>query len=185
MTGDVSPEAATAVIDALLLAVIHAHPSDTKGRDDYRRLNEAKSALFGIDGPQGRPPDNDLPELMFMAETYIAERGKPEIGDGYALQWPDGEPRNYRAAQTLARAAIQARREAEPGYAPHSSEKVRNLQQKFSRNIGEWLKMSYGQEGLAESVFDVKVRELAELLEPLGIAVEVSSASLRDVKSGN
>lgn len=184
VTGDVSPEAATAIVDALLLSIIRAHPNDAKGRDAYRRLNEAKGALFGIKAQRGRKPDDDLPELMYMAEAYIGERGQPDIGADYSPEWPDGCDEFCRPAQTLARAAIRAREETEPGYSPHSEEKMRNLQQKFSRNIDDWLKMSHGQNGLPESVFHLKVRELAELLEPLGIAVTMP-ASLRDVKSAN
>lgn len=180
---NVSPEAATAVIDALLLSIIRAYPDDAKERENYQRLNEAKSALFGIRGQRGRKPDDDLPELIAMADTYIAERGAPEIGQDYAPMWPDGCEPFCRPAQTLARAAVRARQETEPGYVPHSEEKIRNLQQKFSRNLGEWLKMSYGQEGMAESVFRLKVRELAELLEPLGIAVTMPDAPLRDANS--
>jgi hypothetical protein len=185
VAGDVSPEAVTAIVDALLLSLIRAHPNDAKGRDTYRRLNEAKSALFGIKAQRGRRPDDDLPELMHMADAYIAEHGKPEIGADYTPQWPDGCGDFCRPAQTLARAAIRARQRAEPGYAPHSEEKMRNLQQKFSRNIGEWLKLSHGQDGLPETVFRLKVRELAELLEPLGIAVKTPSEPLRDINSPN
>ncbi len=182
---DISAEAATAVVDALLLAIIRAHPRAGRGWEEYKRLNEAKKALFGIDSRRGRKPDDDLPELIHMAEAFIAERGRPEIGDGYEPQWPDGEGEFCRPAQTLARAAIRARQEAEPGYVPHSEEKIRNLQQKFSRNIGEWLKMADGQDGLAESVFRAKVRELAELLGALGIAVQFPAEPLRDVNSAN
>ena len=183
--GDISPEAATAIVDALLLSIIRAHPSDAKGRDTYRRLNEAKSALFGIKAQRGRKPDDDLPELMHMAAAYIAERGTPELGADYSLEWPDGCESFCRPAQTLARAAIRAREDAEPGYTPHSDEKMRNLQQKFSRNIGDWLKLSHGQDSLPETVFRLKVRELAELLLPLGIAVEMPAEPLRDIKSSN
>ena len=183
--GDVSPEAATAVVDALLLSIIRAHPDTAKPRNTYQRLNEAKRALFGVAAQRGRKPDDDLPELMHMAATYIAERGDPELGDDYSLEWPDELDQFCRPAQTLARAAIRAREEAEPGYAAHSDEKMRNLQQKFSRNIGDWLTLSYGREGLMDSVFRVKIRELAELLAPLGIRVDTEANPLRDVKSTN
>jgi hypothetical protein len=182
---NVSGEAATAVVDALLLAIIRAHPREGKGWEDYKRLNEAKKALFGIDSRRGRKPNDDLSELIHMAEAYIAERGRPEMGDGYEPKWPDGDHDFCRPAQTLARAAVRARQEAEPGYVPHSEEKIRNLQQKFSRNIGDWLKMSYGQDGLAESVFRAKVRELSEMLGALGIAVHFPAEPLRDVNSAN
>lgn len=183
VNADVSPEAATAVVDALLLSIIHAHPDTAKARNAYQRLNEAKSALFGVAAPRGRKPDHDLPELMHMASAYISERGAPELGADYSLEWPDEFDQFCRPAQTLARAAIRAREEAEPGYAPHSDEKMRNLQQKFSQNIGDWLKLSYGREGLMDSVFRVKIRELAELLAPLGIRVDTEANPLRDVKS--
>lgn len=181
----VSPEAVTAIVDALLLSIIRAHPREGKGWEEYERLNAAKKALFGVDAPRGRKRDDDLQELIYMAETYIAERGKPEMRDDYTPEWPDGCDEFCRPAQTLARAAIRAREEVEPGYAPHSDEKMRNLQQKFSRNIDDWLKMSHGQDGLPESVFHLKVRELAELLEPLGIAVIMPAAPMRDIKSAN
>ncbi len=184
VAGDVSPEAATAIVDALLLSIIRAHPREGKEWEEYKRLNAARKALFGVDAPRGRKYDDDLPELMYMAETYIAERGKPEMSGDYTPEWPDGCDEFCRPAQTLARAAIRAREEAEPGNTPHSEEKMRNLQQKFSRNIDDWLKMSHGQDGLPESVFRLKVRELAELLEPLGIAVTMPTP-LRDIKSAN
>ena len=183
VTGDVSPEAATAIVDTLLLSIIRAHPREGKEWEEYKRLNAARKALFGVDAPRGRKYDDDLPELMYMAETYIAERGKPEVSADYTPEWPDGCDEFCRPAQTLARAAIRAREESEPGYSPHSEEKMRNLQQKFSRNIGDWLKMSHGQDGLPESVFRLKVHELAELLEPLGIAVTIPAAQRRDTKS--
>ena len=157
VNGDVSPEAATAVVDALLLSIIRAHPDAAKSRNAYQRLNEAKSALFGVAAPRGRKPDDDLPELMHMAAAYISERGKPEIGVDYTPEWPDERDHFCRPAQTLARAAIRAREQSEPGYVAHSDEKIRNLQQKFSRNISHWLKLSYGQDGLVESVFRLKV----------------------------
>lgn len=185
VNGDVSPEAATALVDALLLSIIRAHPDTAKSRNTYQRLNEAKSALFGVAAQRGRKPDDDLPELMHMAAAYIAERGDPELGAEYSLEWPDELDQFCRPAHTLARAAVRAREEAEPGYAPHSDEKMRNLQQKFSRNIGDWLKLSYGREGLMDSVFRMKIRELAELLAPLGIRVDTEANPLRDVKSTN
>jgi len=183
--GDVSPEAATAIVDALLLSIIRAHPDTAKSRNSYQRLNEAKSALFGVAAQRGRQPDDDLPELMHMAAEYISERGTPEVGADYTPEWPDEGDHFCRPAQTLARAAIRARERFEPNYVAHSDEKMRNLQQKFSRNIGDWLKLSYGQDGLMESVFRLKVQELAELLAPLGIRVDVSSDTRRDAKSGN
>lgn len=184
VTGDVSPEAATAIVDALLLSIIRAHPRKGKDWEEYKRLNAARKALFGVDAPRGRKYDDDLPELMYMAETYIAERGQPDIGADYSPEWPDGCDEFCRPAQTLARAAIRASEKTEPGYTLHSEEKMRNLQQKFSRNIDDWLKMSHGQNDLPESVFQLKVRELAEMLEPLGIAVTMPT-SLRDIKSAN
>lgn len=183
--GDVSPEAATAIVDALLLSIIRAHPDTAKSRNFYQRLNEAKSALFGVAVQRGRQPDDDLPELMHMAAEYISERGTPEVGADYTPEWPDEGDHFCRPAQTLARAAIRARERSEPNYVAHSDEKMRNLQQKFSRNIGDWLKLSFGQDGLMESVFRLKVQELAELLAPLGIRVDVSSDTRRDAKSGN
>lgn len=185
VNGDVSPEAATAIVDALLLSLIRAHPRDGAGWEEYKRLNEAKKALFGVNGPRGRKPDDDLPELIYMAETYIAERGKPEIAADYTPEWPDGCNEFFSPPQTLARAAIRFRQEIEPDYTPHSDEKVRNLQQKFSRDIGDWLKMSHGQDGMLESVFSMKVRELAELLAPLGITVKMPTTPLLDTKSAN
>lgn len=183
--GDVSPEAATAIIDCLLLSIIRAYPNDAKEKDIYQRLNEAKSALFGINIRRGPRGGDDLPELMHMAEAYIAERGKPEIGDKYTLKWPDENDDFYAAPQKLARAAIDARKEIDPSYKPHSDHKQRNLQQKFSRNIEDWLKLSYGQSGLPESVFRLKVQELAELLMPLGVAVALPFQSLRNINSAN
>ncbi|MEM7747198.1 MAG: hypothetical protein AAF346_03035 [Pseudomonadota bacterium] len=181
--GDVSPEAATAILDALLLSVIHAHPDTAKFRSPYQRLNEAKSALFGIGAPRGRKPDDDLQELMYMAAEYIADRGTPEIGADYKPEWSDELDHFCRPAQALAREAIRAREESDPSYVAHSEEKMRNLQQKFSRHIGDWLKLSYAHGGLKESVFQLKVQELAELLSPLGIRVDVSSDLRRDAKS--
>jgi hypothetical protein len=172
VTGHISAEAATAVIDVLLLSIIRAYPDDAKGRENYRRLNEAKSALFGIRSQRGRSMHDDLPELVHMTEAYIRERGKPQIGKDYELDWPDGGD-HHTPPTVLARGAMRARQAADPNYQPHSDDKANNLQEKFCRNKDEWLKMSYGQPGMAESVFQLKLRELAELLEPLGVNITI------------
>ena len=185
VTDDVSAEAATAVIDVLLLAIIRAYPEDEKGREDYRRLNEAKSALFGLRSRKGPSTHDDLPELMHMAEAYIRERGTPEMGDGYELEWPDGFGQCPTPPTVLAREAIRARQATDPAYQPHSDDKADNLQEKFCRNKDAWLQMAYGQTGLAESVFLLKLRELAELLEPLGVRIQMPGNVLRDPKSPN
>lgn len=185
VTGDVSAEAATAVIDVLLLAIIRASPEDEKNRDDYRRLNEAKSALFGLRSPKGPSPHDDLPELIYMAEAYIRERGKPNIGEGYQLEWPDADERDLTPPTVLAREAISARQTRDRSYKPHSDDKADNLQEKFNRNKNAWLQMAQGRADLAESVFTLKLRELAELFEPLGVQIKMPANALRDPKSPN
>lgn len=179
---DISAEAATAVIDVLLLAIIRAYPDDAKGREAYRRLNEAKSALFGIRSQRGRSVHDDLPELLYMTETYIRERGTPQIGNDYQLAWPDGGD-HHTPPTVLAREAIRVRQAADPNYQPHGDDKAGNLQEKFCRNKDEWLRMAYGQSGMAESVFLLKLRELAELLEPLGVRIDFPKEVLRGVNS--
>jgi hypothetical protein len=173
LEGDIATEAASLVVDALLLAIIRAYPHDQKGRKEYVRLNEAKSALFGVRSPRGPSVHDDLPELIHMTEAYIEERGRPSIGKDYELGWPDGDGELHKPPTVLAREAMRARQAADPSYRPHSDNKADNLQEKFCRNKDEWLKMAYGQAGVAQSVFRLKVRELAELLEPLGVRVRM------------
>lgn len=185
VTDDVSAEAATAVIDVLLLAIIRAYPNDEKEREEYRRLNEAKSALFGLKNRRGPSTHDDLPELMHMAQAYIRERGKPDFGNDYELAWSDEGDKGTTPPTVLAREAIRARQATDPDYKPHSADKEDNLQEKFCRNKDAWLKMAYGQNGLAESVFLLKLQELAELLEPLGIRIQIPANALRDPKSPN
>lgn len=186
VNGDVSGAAATAIVDVLLLAIIRAHPRDGDEWTDYKRLNAAKKALFGINSPKGAVTHDDLPELVHMAETYIRERGDPTYSKDFELEWSDEHGALYTPPTILARAAMRARQAADPSYRAHNDEeKVRNLQKKFCRNIGEWQKMANGQAGIAESVFQLKVRELGELLEPLGISVAAPINVLRDAKSAN
>lgn len=185
VTGEVSAEAATAVIDVLLLAIIRAFPEDERNREEYRRLNEAKSALFGLRSRRGPSTHDDLPELIHMAEAYIEERGKPSIGEGYQLEWPDVPERDLTPPTVLAREAIRARQAADPSYKPHSDDKADNLQEKFSRSKDAWLQMAEGRADLTESVFTLKLRELAGLLEPLGVQIEMPANVLRDPKSPN
>ncbi len=121
-----------------------------------------------------------------MAEAYIRERGDATYGQNFKLEWSDEHGALYTPPTTLARAAMRARQAADPTYRAHNDEeKVRNLQKKFCRNIGEWQSMANGHAGIAESVFQLKVRELGELLEPLGIRVAAPADVLRDVKSAN
>ena len=184
VNGDASGEAASAIVDVLLLAIIRAHPRDGDEWTEYKRLNAAKKALFGIDGPRGAVMHDDLPELIHMAEAYIRERGDPSYGKDYDLEWPDEDGALYTPPTMLARAAMRARQAADPTYRAHNDEeKVRNLQRKFCRNIGEWQKMANGHADVAGSVFRIKLHELAELLEPLGISVAAPADVLRDAKS--
>jgi hypothetical protein len=186
VSGDVSPEAATAIIDVLLLSIIRAHPREGAEATDYKRLNAAKTALFGIDGPRGPAVHDDLPELVHMAEAYMRERGAHSLGENYLPEWPDENGAFYTPPTCLARAAMRARKAADPSYQPHNDEeKVRNLQKKFSRNIGEWQKLAIGGGDLAESVFQSKLRELAELLAPLGVNIAAPVETLRDSISAN
>lgn len=186
VSGDVSPEAATAIVDVLLLAIIRAHPRDDAKATDYRRLNAAKSALFGVDGPRGPAVHDDLPELVHMAAAYTRERGQPAYGKDYVPEWPDENGALYTPPTCLARAAMRARKAADPNYRPHNDEeKVRNLQKKFSRNIGDWQKMAGGRADMAESVFQLKLHELADLLAPLGIGIAAPVEALRDSNSAN
>lgn len=186
VTDDVSPEAATAVIDVLLLAIIRAYPRDGNEWTEYKRLNAAKRALFGIDSQRGAVSHDDTPELLHMAAAYIRERGEAALGDGYELNWPDGDPSVHAAETRLALAALNARKVSDPNYRPHSEdEKIRNLQQKFHGNIGAWLKMAHGQQGMTETVFALKLRELTDLLEPLGVRISTRQELLRDAKGPN
>lgn len=181
---DVSSEAATAIVDVLLLAVIRAYPRDGDEWTEYKRLNAAKRALFGIDGPRGPATHDDLPELVHMAEAYIRERGDPSYKQDYSLEWVNEDSALYTSPTALARAAMRARQAADPAHRTHNEEeKVRNLQKKFYRNIGEWQKMANGHADLAGSVFHLKLRELAELLQPLGIRVVAPADVLRDANS--
>lgn len=173
LEGDISTEASSAVIDVLLLSIIQAYPHDQKGRKEYARLNEAKSALFGVKSPRGPAVQDDLSELIHMTEAYIQERGQPTTGKDYELGWPDGDCQLHKPPTVLAKEAMRARRAVDPNYKPHSDNKADNLQEKFCRNKDEWLRMAYGQPGVAQSVFTLKVSELAELLEPLGVRIRM------------
>jgi len=178
------PEAVEAILDTLLLAIIRGHQRDSEGwAEERKRLLAAKKALFDIDPPKGPPTHHDIPELLHMADTYLKERGQPSLGEGYMPEWPGSGGDNNTSETQLAVAAIRERKSRDMDYAPHhEAEKIRNLQQKFHRNIDDWLKMAFGQEGLAESVFRLKLRELAELLEPLGIKLADPAEPLRDHK---
>lgn len=191
VSDDVSVEAVTAIVDVLLLSIVQAYPSDKIDQtdnkrvkaDNYGRLNAAKKALFGVDSPKGRPTDDDTPEMLHMTEAYIRERGEPTHGENYNLQWPGGGDQSLASETALARHAMDARKAADTNYRPfNEEEKVRNLQQKFHRNISAWLTMSYNQPGTAESVFQWKLEELAELLQPIGLRIQIPSNLLRQVK---
>ncbi len=181
---EVDPEAAEALLDMLLLAIIRANPVPTAKRsDDHLRLNDAKKSLFGIATPRGRNFGNDLPELVYMARQYIAERGRPEIGPEYELSWPT-EPENTASSVTaLANEALEIRKKSEPDFPMAGlEERVHRLQKKFEKYKQPVLKMVYGRDGLAETVFSQHLREVKGLLEHLGIKVEEPTTPLRDPK---
>ncbi len=188
---DVSVEAVTAIVDVLLLSIIEAYPSDKVDQTDYKRvkatnyerLNAAKKALFGVDSPKGRPTDDDTPEMLHMTEAYIRERGEPTYGENYNLHWPDNGDQSFTSETALARNAMDACKAVEPKRPIHNEdEKVRNLQDKFHRNIGEWLKMGDGRSRSVESVFKWKLEELAEFLQPIGLRIQFPSNMLRQIK---
>ena len=177
------PEAVDAILDVLFLAVIRAHPREGKRWEEQKRLNQVKSALFGTDAPRGRATHDDIPEMLRMADGYIRERGEPMLKETYELNWPELNAETLSFETQLATAALEARMVADPTYKPHNrDEKIRNLQQKFHRNIQDWLKITYGQSGLAENVFRLKLRELSELLAPLGIQINEPGEILRSPK---
>jgi hypothetical protein len=183
VSNDISEEAVITIIEVLLLSIIRAYPTADGHLDNYKRLNAAKLALFNLKSPQGRPKDDDTPELIHMAEAYIRARGEPTIGKDYQLSWPDKPEFSFHIETRLACRALRARKRYDRNYRPHNvGEKVRNLQQKFHRNIEEWLKIVHNQSGMAKSVFNIKLDELDELLTPLGLRIVYPEESLRDVK---
>ncbi len=175
------PEAVEAIVDVLLMAIIRAHPKQNASKNSDRgRLVVAKTALFDIGRSKGPRKHDDVPELMYMAETYISERGEPEFGSDYTLHWPNKEDKSYSSETQLARKAMAARIKANPEHKYHDEEKkVRNLQQKFHKNIEDWLKITYNQGSLSTNVFQMKLCELEELFAPLGIKIDATANPFR------
>jgi len=179
--GTPRPEAVEAILDVLLLALIRGNPYEDKTlKNEGTRLRTVKKALLGMPSSRGNPADSDIPELLYMARAYVAERGKPEYDSNYELIW-QGDTDQFSFETQLAIAAVAARKATDPLHTYHNEqEKIRNLQQKFHRNIQDWLKIVHGQDGLAEDVFTLKLRELEELFAPLGIRIEIPIDPLRD-----
>lgn len=177
--GDRDTQAVEAIVDVLLLAIIRGNPSGTEER---KRLTEAKKALFGTPPRKGRPEDHDIPELLHMARAYLGERGRFEYSTSYAPTWPDTGGSGFTSPTQLAANAIDSRCKADPAYKPHhKDEKIRNLQKKFEDNRDRWLAIAGNQDGDAESVFRLRLRELREFLAMLGVKTGDPADPLRDV----
>jgi hypothetical protein len=184
VSDDISEEAVIAVIEVLLLAIIRAYPTANGHLDNYKRLNAAKLALFNLKSPQGRPEDDDTRELIHMANAYIKARGQPTIGKNYELSWPDKPKSSFQSETKLACRALRARKRYERDYRPHNvGEKVRNLQQKFHRNMEELLKIANGRTSINKSAFNMKLNELNELLTPLGLRMVYPKEPVQGVKA--
>ena len=174
--------AIVAIIDVALLGLIRAH--DGKGTEG-ERLRSAKKALFGIDPPRGKPVDHDIPELLFMAREYAAERGVPAFDGAYTPYWPDADESNCRSKTALAEEALAARLRVDPKAYIHShAEKVRNLEKKFTAQRDGLLRLVVGWGAEAhDDIMGSQLRDLKVLMELLGIPFAVPSRPSRDSNS--
>jgi hypothetical protein len=164
--------AVVAIVEAALLSVIRVHSpmSGTAAEDERKRLNDAKSALFGFKTFQGRPKDRDIPELVYMAQEYIRERGDYSFDSDYIPKFSENDAEETGYQTELARRAIATRRANYPGYRPHNEEeKIRNLQQKFDVSREELIRRVVGWGGTNGDLIQMHVRDLAETLRVLGI----------------
>lgn len=173
-----------AMVDAALLGIIRAHVGgDTEGA----RLRAAKKALFEIDPPRGKPPDHDLPELLFMAQEYARDRGTPELGEDYVPHWPNADESKCRSKTALAQLALAARRAADPGVRIHDEQhKIRNLEQKFTSHRDGLLRLVVGWGTLAhDDIIGPAMRDVQQLLALLGIPFALPVLPSRDANSMN
>lgn len=178
--------AAVAIVDAALLSVIRAHSpmSGTPAEDERKRLNDAKSALFGFKTFRGRPKDRDIPELVHMAQEYIRERGNYKFDTDYIPKFSENDEAETGYQTELARRAIAARKANHPRYTPHNEEeKIRNLQQKFDASREELIRRVVGWGGANGDLIQMHVRDLAETLRVLGIPTSAEVDQDRELNS--
>lgn len=177
--------AVVAVVEFALRSVIRAHPS---GDNEGQRLRTTMKMLFGIAPARGRPVGSDLEELLFMAHGYAADRGSDySFSSDYTPQWSEVSEVEFRSPTALAKAAIQARKQSEPSYNPHSvDEKVRNLVDKFQASRDGLLRLvvGWGPDGGA-SVFTQNAATLRDSLEILGIPVADLATPNRELNAPN
>lgn len=175
-----------AIVDAALLSVIRAHSpmSGEAAEDERKRLNHAKTALFGFKTFRGRPKDRDIPELVYMAQEYVRERGDYKLDSDYIPRFSDTDEEEAGYQTELARRAIAARKENHPGYKPHNEdEKIRNLQQKFDASREEVIRRVVGWGGTNGDLIQMHVRDLAETLKVLGIPISAEVDQDRELNS--
>lgn len=169
------------LLDMLLLAIIRGNPSPS-GTDPYVRLNQAKSALFGIETKMGRPKGLDLKDLLFMAAGYIEDRGRWSYTPDWEVVWPSGAEAGARSLTQLAKDALAARQQNEPQIRSYANdgEEERRLARKFRDHRSYLLKLVAGWRGMEDDLFWLHVREVAETLNALGYKVSTSHVPLRD-----
>ena len=175
-----------AIVEAALLSVIRAHSpmSGKTAEDERKRLNDAKSALFGFKTFRGRPNDRDVPELVYMAQKYVEERGDYQFDSEYIPKFSENDEEESGYQTELARRAIAARKANHPGYQAHNEEeKIRNLQQKFNTSREELISRVVGWGGTNGDLIQMHVRDLSETLRVLGIPVSAEVDQDRELNS--
>jgi hypothetical protein len=175
-----------AIVDAALLSVIRAHSpmAGEAAEDERKRLNHAKTALFGFKSFRGRPKDRDIPELVYMAQEYVRERGDYELDSDYIPRFSNYDEEEAGYQTDLARRAIAVRKENYPGYQPYrEEEKIRNLQQKFDASREELIRRVVGWGGANGDLIQMHVRDLAETLKVLGIPFSAEVDQDRELNS--
>ena len=170
ITDENSKQAAISIFDAIIMAIIEAYPNDAKDRKKHVRLNQIKSAMFGIKSPRGRSKHDDLNLLILMSEAYLKQGGEIRYNKNYDIELSNEETQQ---STILARQAIERYREINPHFKPHSENSIPNLQKKFDKHKLEWLKIAHHQKDMRQTVFSLKINELSEVLTPLGVRLKM------------
>lgn len=160
------------LVEFALRSVIRAHPEE---EDEGNRLRLVMKALFGIAPPKGKPPSEDLSELLYMAKIYAKQRGNDySFREDYSPFWKYEDEIDVKSNSELAREALKARLTADPEYPVHNlDEKVRTLVKKFERRRGALLILVVGWENDgATSSLSNAVQDLRMVMEMLKIPIE-------------
>ncbi|WP_299828313.1 hypothetical protein [uncultured Roseobacter sp.] len=180
--------AIVALIEAALLSVIRTHDRiDGKvGEGEIKRLQDAKAALFGFEKKRGRRKDRDMPELIYMAQIYVRERGSYALDSDFVPIFSKNDEEEQGYQTELARRAIEYRKACNPSYRPHNeAEKLRNLQQKFDESRKDLIRLVVGWGGTRGGLIATHVRDLSDTLQLLGIPVQSNTDQDRDLNSPN